>query len=278
MREWIKKHSKKFVAALLIVVPLAMAVSSSGATVGESTTGPTRAAAGATTALKSGIHGVVGTVGNLVGRLGSDPELEEENEELRDEVARLQEEKTRLIGVLQENARLREMVGFQQDHPEFDLVPARVVGRDISPYFRVLKLRIESDADLEERMPVVAPEGVVGQIHRVYHGGADVVIAADTRSRIDAVGQRNRAPGIVVGLGEDSNYRARVAYVSQRDELQKGDTMVTSGMGGVFPRELRIGTLVEVDSPEDQLFQEVIVEPAVDFSRLQEVFIITDVK
>lgn len=278
MPEWVKKHSNKLVTALLIVVPLAMVVSSSGATVGESTTGPTRAMGGATAALQSGMHSAVGTVGNFLGRIGSDPELVEENEELRREIARLQEEKTRLIGVLQENARLRKMVGFQQGHPEFELVPARVVGRDISPYFRVLKLRIESDAELEERMPVVAPEGLVGQIHRVYHGGADVVLAADTRSRIDAVSQRNRAPGVVKGLGEDSNYRARVAYVSQRDELRKGDTMVTSGMGGVFPRELRIGTLVEIDSAEEEIFQEVIVEPAVDFSRLQEVFVITNVE
>ncbi len=278
MLEWLKRHRNKVVTALVILIPLAMVVSSSGAEVGESTSTPTQIAGGATGALQSVAHSAFSSVGSLFGSIGSDSDLVAENEELQGEVDRLRDEKTRLIGVLQENSRLREMVDFQRAHPEFELAPARVVGRDVSPYFRVLKIRIETEADLQERMPVVASDGVVGQVHRVYHGSADVVLAADPRSRIDAVSQRNRAPGVVEGLGKETNYRARVAYVSERDELEVGDTMVTSGMGGVFPRELSIGTLVEVDSVDGDLFQQVLLEPAVDFSRLQEVFVITNME
>lgn len=277
MLSWVKDHRRKVTAFVLLAIPLWMMMTTDSAEIGEPSSPPTEVAGGVVGASQAGMHTAIGTVAGLWTRMTGSGELAQENKELRREVDRLREEKTRLIGVLQENARLREMVQFQEAHPEFELAPARVVGRDISPYFRVLKVQLESTQELEPRMPVVSAEGVVGQIHRVYKGYADVVIIADPRSRIDAVSQRNRALGIVEGLGNEADYRARVAYLSEGDELSVGDTMVTSGMGGVYPRELRIGTVVSVESDVRGLFQDVIVEPAVDFSRLEEVFVITDV-
>lgn len=277
MRAWLRQHRRKVTAFVVVVVPLWMLVTSAGAEVGAPSSTPTQFAGGVVGGTQAGVHVVIGGLGDLWTRLTGSGELAEENEELRREVARLREEKTRLIGVLQENARLRELVGFQAARPEFELAPAQVIGRDISPYFRVVKVRLESEADLEPTMAVVAPEGVVGQIHRVYGRYADVVLVADPRSRIDAISQRNRALGIVQGLGHQADYRARVAYLTEEDELRVGDTMVTSGMGGVFPRDLQIGTVVEVGDDERGLFQEVAVEPSVDFARLEEVFVITSV-
>ena len=226
---------------------------------------------------QAGMHSVIGTTGGFFRTLtGGDQSGE--IEELRLEVEQLREEKTRLIGVLQENSRLRGMVGFQQTHPEFDLVAAEVIARDISPFFRVIKIKIRSSQPLEPRMPVVSAQGVVGQVHRVYEGYADVILVSDPRSRIDAISQRNRTLGVIEGLGHEADYRARVAYVTERDEVRVGDTMVTSGMGGVFPRELIVGEIVEVDLNTEGLFQEVVIEPTVDFARLEEVFVITNVE
>ena len=277
MLEWIKYHRRKVMVVAVVAMPLLMIVSSAGADIGTSSTTPTRWAGGVVGGAQAGVHSVLATVGGLFSRVSGGGQLAEENEALRQEVEQLREEKTRLIGVLQENARLRAMVDFKTGHPEFELAPAHVVGRDITPYFRVLKIQIRSDKDLEPRMPVVASDGLVGQVHRVYEGYADVVLISDPRSRLDAISQRNRALGIVEGLGHQADYRARVAYLSERDELEIGDTMVTSGMGGIFPRELPIGSIVEVGSSELGLFQEAVIEPAVDFSRLQEVFVITNV-
>lgn len=274
MLAWLKTHRRKLTALLVALVPIVIIVSSAGADIGEPTSTPATWGGGVVSAAQTGVVATLGSIGDGWARL-TGGELREENEQLRRQVDRLREEKTRLIGVLQENARLREMVGFQQGHPEFDLAPARVVGRDVTPYFRVEKIRIESEADIEPRMPVVAPEGVVGQIHRVYDRYADVVLVADPRSRIDAINQRNRALGIVEGLGHEADYRARMAYMEQRDRLEPGDTLVTSGMGEFFPRELPLGTVVEVEIGEDRLFQDVVVEPAVDLARVEEVFVIT---
>ncbi len=217
----------------------------------------------------------LGTVGEVWERLvGGD--LAEKNRRLREKVARLREDKSRLIGVLQENARLRELVGFKERHRDYELEAAEVVGRDTTPYFRVLTLKLESEANLEPRMPVVVAGGVVGQIRRTYGSFAEVVVVSDPRSRIDAISQRNRAQGVIRGLGHEDDYLAKVSYLRREDEVREGDVMVTSGMGEVFPPELIIGEIESVRGKERGLFQEALVEPAVDFSRLEEVFVITD--
>ncbi len=276
MLGFLNEQRHKIIAILLVVVPLWMIAVAQGTEVGVESSTPTRLGGAVVGGSQAGFNGVIGAVGGVWNRIVGG-ELAQENEELRREVAQLREEKSRLIGVLQENSRLRELVGFKTSHPEFELAPARVVGRDVSPYFRVVKIRISSERELAPRMPVVAAEGVVGQVHRVYEGYADVVLLSDPRSRIDAISQRNRALGVVEGLGHEADYRARISYLTDRDEVGVGDTMVTSGMGEVFPAELTIGTVVEVEEGERGLFQQVQVEPAVDISRLEEVFVITNV-
>jgi rod shape-determining protein MreC len=198
-----------------------------------------------------------------------------ENARLRDELDLLRDEHTRLLGVLQENARLRAMVGFGEAHPRLDLVPARVVAKDVSPFFRVISVRLHArDSRIRVGMPVVASAGVVGHVDQVAGDYADVVLAVDPRSSIDVLVQHNRARGVLQGLGHDDDYRAKVAYLLRRDEVSAGDVVVTSGMGGRFPPDLVVGRIVDVERQSYGLFQEVEVEPSVDFSRLEEVYII----
>lgn len=279
MNDLFEKHREKLAVFVLILIPVVMMATSAGADVGQE--GSSRVVGYTRGVLYTGQLGVVQLLGGTQGLLGAwfSSELAEENERLREENALLREEKTRLIGVLQENARLRKQVGFKDAHPEFDLVPARVIARDTSPYFRVISIKItQEDARLLPRMPVVVAGGVVGQIHKVYDGWADVIILSDPRSNIDALSQRNRAQGVVQGLGKERDYTARVAYLSEKDDVQIGDTMVTSGMGGIFPRELVIGTVTSTSPDERRLFQRVVIEPAVDFSRLDMVYVITGVE
>jgi rod shape-determining protein MreC len=278
MLDFFEKHRRKLVALLLVLMPVAALGLRDEPGVGaKDSPVVVEWARGGTYWTLAATHTSLAWIGDIwdgIASGGSTGEIER----LEEKVARLQEEKSRLIGVLQENARLRELVGFKKQHPEYNLVPARVIGRDTTPYFRVLKLRLKSSEKLEPRMPVVVADGVVGQIHDVQGHYADVIIVSDPRSRIDAVNQRNRAPGIVQGLGHERDYLARIAYLSQKDEVRKGDVMVTGGMDGVFPKELIVGQVSAVDRAERGLFQEVKLEPSVDFSRLDEVFVITGVE
>jgi len=263
---------------ILFGVPLVLLAVSGGGAVGQdSFRGPSGWARSGVGWVEFGQHQVAAQLGDYW-REWTTGELAEENEKLRDELARLREEKSRLIGVLQENERLRELLEFERKRPQYELAPAKVVGRDTTPYFRVLTLKIESGTELDPKMPVVVAEGVVGQVHRTYGAFADVVIVSDPRSRIDAVSQRNRAQGVVQGLGNQRDYRAKIAYLRRRDRVREGDVMVTSGMGGVFPPDLVIGTVEEVTRRQRGLFQKAELEPAVDFSRVEEVFVVTEVR
>jgi rod shape-determining protein MreC len=201
---------------------------------------------------------------------------ESDNESLRKENARLREENIGLQGILQQNARLTKLVGFKQQRPIYQLEPARVIAADMSPYFRVLRLRIESESEsIEPEMPVVSAEGLVGRIERVDGRFCDVMLTVDPRSNIDVMTQINRSRGILNGTGDDRAYEAKISYLLRRDEVEEGELVVTSGRAGTFPKELPIGRISSIDTKAFGLYQKVTVEPIVDFSRLEEVYIIT---
>lgn len=201
--------------------------------------------------------------------------VREENQQLQQAVDRLRDENTRLLGVMQQNERLRALVGFRDAYPRMDLVPARVIARDVSPWFRVTTIRIEpAQARAQVGMPVVASAGVVGYVSEVSERHAQVTLTVDPRSSVDVIVQRNRARGVLIGLGHDSDYDARIGYLLRRDQVQPGDVLVTSGKDGRYPADLVVGRIHTVQTEEFGLFQDVLVEPAVDFSRLEEVFVV----
>lgn len=264
-------------ALVLCLVPLVLLATSAGATVGkEHRIRPTR---WTWSFLSVGQLGVVESFSRFFSMF-DDEERARELARLRSENAVLREEKARLIGVLQENERLRELVGFKKLHPEYELVPARVVAQDTSPFFRVVSIRIQPphDVKLRPRQPVLVAGGVVGQIHEVHDDHAQVLLLSDPRSQIDVISQRNRAHGIVSGLGHERDYEAKVSYLSEKDHIRTGDVMVTSGMGGGFPPELIVGEVLSVTPDERGLFQHVVLEPSVDLARVEEVFVLTGVK
>ena len=230
----------------------------------------------AVAASQNATYQVIGGIGDLFDDYFHLVEVNRENQALRLELARLEEERIRLLGVMQENARLRAMVGFAEANPQLQLRPARVIAKNISPYFRVLRLRLDAGEGIARpNMPVVAPSGLVGQVISVAGDYCDVLLTVDTDSRIDILVQRNRARGVLEGDGSDDEYRARVSYLLEDDDVAVGDVLVTSGYGGRFPREIVIGRIVEVESQSSGMFQEVLVRPTVDFSRLDEVYLVT---
>lgn len=225
---------------------------------------------------QSGVASLLDGVGNMWDRHMHLVGVQEENESLRAELHRLREERIRLLGVMQENARLREMVDFQQSHGDLALVPARVIARDINPYFRVTRIRIDAESHrIQKHMPVVSSAGLVGEVSEVDGRFAEVLLTVDPRSSIDVVVQRNRARGLLRGLGHENDYQGELSYLLRREEVAEGDVVVTSGMGGRFPQHLLVGRIESIQTQSYGLFQQVRVAPAVDFTRLEEVFVVT---
>jgi rod shape-determining protein MreC len=175
---------------------------------------------------------------------------------------------------LDELASCRALLHFSAEH-QLEAVGARVIGRSTSPFVRALRLRLDQGTgSIRSGQAVVAADGVVGRVGRVYGGYADLLLAADPAQAIDVVVSRSSTRALVSGLQGADSYRLRLAYVLRDEQIRPGDRVVTSGAGGVFPAGLLVGTVSEVQTRRVGLYQEVTVEPAVDFASLREVLVL----
>jgi rod shape-determining protein MreC len=122
-------------------------------------------------------------------------------------------------------------------------------------------------------MPVVSPEGIVGHVLQTSPHSAKILLVIDFNSSVDALIQRSRAKGVVEGNGESL---CRLKYAPRTQDIQPGDTVVTSGLGGRYPKGLLVGKISKVDKKSYGLFQQAEIVPSVDFAKLEEVFVITE--
>ncbi|HET6332551.1 MAG TPA: rod shape-determining protein MreC [Polyangiales bacterium] len=203
-------------------------------------------------------------------------DVKHDNDRLRSENARLLDDNNRLATSATENRRLRRLLQLR-DELRGNLLSAQVIGKEVSPYFRVTRVVLDRGERDHVRpgMPVLTADGLVGQIRRTYSKYADVLLTADKTSAIDVVIQRNGARGMLKGTGAEENYICQLEQLSRDDDVQPGDIVVTSGLGQRFPASILVGQIKEVTKREFGLYQEATVMPAVHFSRLEEVLVLT---
>jgi len=203
-------------------------------------------------------------------------DVKSDNDHLRAENDRLKREMRVLRGDAQRVHELESLLGLRE-RLATETMTARVIAKGISPSFRVVRLAVDQGehAGLHAGMPVVANEGLVGQIRRVSGRFADVLLTIDPESRVDVVVGESRARGRIEGLGERSRYRCRIQFDRADDQVAVGDEVFTSGLGKKFPSSILIGYVSKIGDQEFGLHQEGEVTPAVDFTRLDEVLILT---
>jgi len=191
-----------------------------------------------------------------------------ENVVLRVRVQQLEQEMDRRSELDIENARLRGLLDFRRTL-QGDVLTARIIGRDATGLARTLVIdRGEADG-VVKGAAALAPQGVVGQIFLASRHAARILLISDHNSGVDAVVERTRARGIVQGTVDGCGLK----YVKRTEDVQVGDTVATSGLDGIFPKGLPVGTVVSVDKRGQGLFQSAEVTPRVDFDRLEEVLV-----
>ncbi len=194
----------------------------------------------------------------------------QENLLLKRRIDLLEIENSKYQELLLANQRLRNLLGFQENTNE-SLLAARVIGWDSSGLYKSIILDKGKSDGLTGNMPVVNSEGVVGRIVSVSPNYAQALLITDQNSAIDGLVQSSRARGMLKGGGSGGCY---FDYVIKTSEIETGDRIVTSGLGGIFPKGLSLGTVKEINDSPNMLFKEVRVTPAVDFSKLEEVLIV----
>jgi len=197
-------------------------------------------------------------------------DLRQENLRLQRAAALLQRRIDQLEEQVLETQRLQGLLAMR-DAWRAEFVAARVVGKDATNWFKTILIDRGSRAGMRRNLPVVAPDGLVGRIVEVTPSTAKVQLITDPVSAAGALMQRTRVTGIVIGnLGAG----LRVRYLPLLADVVVGDEVVTSGMGGVFPKGIPVGRVIAVERKSGALFQEAVLEPKVDLGRLEEVVIL----
>jgi len=193
--------------------------------------------------------------------------LEEENRQLRREKALLSEQLNRYREGYLEAIRLQKLLALKSGFP-YRTVAARVIDSNRTSLFKTLLINKGTADGLRVGLAVLSDQGAVGRIIETSWHASRVLLMIDENSNIDALIQRSRAQGILQGAGAAGG---NLKYISRTEEVLTGDVVLSSGLAGVFPKGLLLGTVTGVSRKEGGLFQKIDVAPAVDFGKLEEV-------
>lgn len=195
-----------------------------------------------------------------------------ENRRLRDEAQRLRVESLRVSEVDEENRRLRRLLQLKEALP-LETLSGEVIGREWGGWVRSLTVNRGRSNQVARLTAVIGPDGLIGRIVDVRGGSSVVQVLTDPASTVGAHVVRTRTPGIIEG---EARGTIRFKYMARDGAgMQVGDMVVTSGLGGLFPRGIPIGRVRSIDDRGSALFHYAQMTPAVDFARIDEVLLLT---
>jgi rod shape-determining protein MreC len=232
-----------------------------------------------TAPLSAGVSFVVEKIGGTWSGYVALVDVEEENAELRAENEKLRKELAQMARKAYDVADLEQLAQLKQK-VESDTLGARVIGAPLSPFFRVMRIRIDrGEREVAPGMPVITSAGLVGRIDATYGDYADVMLVTDPGSSVEVVLKRTGGRGILTGLGRPDAYAATLQWLEQPSGPDAevaavvGDTLVTSGLGPEFPAGIEVGTVSVVEAHHG-MFQDVEVEPSVDMGQVRAVMVL----
>ncbi len=225
-------------------------------------------------------------VSNLFGGFQDVNTLRAQVKELEAQLNKLTVDAVRVRELETENSQLREQLAYKQANPDFALIGGTILERNANPdlarvisqdpsnlvkYVTVDQGRVEG---VSVGMPAATPAGLVGRISEVGAHWSRILLITDPSSAVNAVIQSSRATGVVQGLLGDSRDYLVMKYLPQGESVKVNDLVLTSGIGGRFPKRLVIGQVVQVNKRDTDLFQETFIKPSVDFNRLEFLLIV----
>lgn len=252
--------------ALIAALGLALSLTGLDGPLRSLTARLTEPVAGTISGVTSPIAGALGDLGRYGALREENRGLHEENERLRADLAKLREEQSRA-------ADLEDLVGLRTVRPSDSFAFGTVIAREPNALRQSFAINRGSNDGVREGMPVLGRGGaLVGTIDEVQATTAWVRLLTDADSRVNAVIQESRAMALVMGRpgGE-----LTMEFVAQGLEVKPGDTVVTSGLGGLYPAGLLIGRVADVEGNALDLFKKVRIEPAVGLSALEHVAVLT---
>lgn len=199
--------------------------------------------------------------------------LKSENEELKKRNSELEQSLRELEIIKAENETLKEYVNLKEKYEEYDTIPADVINRDISNYSSTIIINVGSNDGIKEDMTVIADSGLVGHIISVTPTTAKVQTIIDTGTAVTSKISTTEDTIIVQGTLDDKS-TLKATFIPTDAVVLQGDSIETSGIGGIYPKGIHIGSIKEVINTSNPINRYAIVETAVNFTKLTTVLVI----
>lgn len=202
--------------------------------------------------------------------------IKEENEELKEEVRELKKQLVDYDELKQKNDQYKEFLEIKERNQDFEFQPASVIGRDPNARFYSFTIDVGTLDGIALYDPVITSDGLVGIVYETAASFSKVRTILDVSIDVGVYNPRTMDTGIVTGdisLFEDG--LCRMTYVSRESTIQPGDLIVTSGISGIFPKEIAVGEVKSVNPENNGMSLYCVIEPAVDVKDIKDVFVIT---
>lgn len=216
------------------------------------------------------LRGLVSFPFDVVGMTSRNERLEARVEALEGRLRQMEEYR-------QENQRLKKLLDFKSNTGGamgLELTSAAVIGRDPGNWFGFISINKGSVDGIARDMTVITPEGLVGRVTSVGRNTGEVLLITDPRSGVGTLVQETRAPGLVEGVASAPG-EVRMVHVPIGTVVKDGHVVITSGLGSLYPKGIPVGIVTSVGREPSGLFNSAMVDPFVDFDRLEEVMVIT---
>ena len=213
--------------------------------------------------MASSIYHTTDTYLNIIKTKERNRELMAENKHLKSYLSLMKETQS-------ENKRLNTILNFKKKSP-IQFILAQVIGRDPISKYQLITINRGYNHNVKKNMIVINETGVVGYVFRIFSHFSQVILLTDPHAAIPAIIQRSRVYGVIEGTNRN---RCKLNYLKRRDDVQKGDTIVTSGLSALSVGGFPIGTVTDIKKQRYGLTQEITVTPFINPSRLEEVFIV----
>ncbi len=198
-------------------------------------------------------------------------QLSRQNLELEQEVQQLKAKNAKLQEIKQENQFLQSSLELVKK-TDYELDLATIIGHGFQGIERYFLIDKGSSAGIKKNMPVIVYENIlVGKIIEVFQGSSKVLLTISPNSKIPALIQESRIQGLIKGTKKKTLF---LDLVPKNSTVEIGDRIVTSGLGGIFPKGILIGEILTIENFEHEIFQQITIQPAVDLEELEQVFII----
>ena len=201
--------------------------------------------------------------------------LKEENEQLLAKNSELEQSLRELENIKTENETLKEYMNLTEKYGEYKTIPAYVINRDISNYSKTIVINVGTNDGVKEDMTVIGDQGLVGHIVSVTDTTAKVQTIIDTASSVSATMSSTDETIVCKGTLE-STTELKAMYIPTDYNIIQGDSIETSGLGGIYPKGIHIGTVKQVEATKNVTDRYAIIETAVDFDKLSTVLVITN--